>query len=167
MKIFLIGFMGSGKTTVGRQLAMQTGFSFVDTDRLVEMENGMSVAEIFAQHGEAKFREMECNILLGLQKREYTVISTGGGMPCHNDNMSLMLASGKVVYLKTSPQELFRRLLRSRKERPLVKGKTENELLQYITEQLSKREPFYSRAEIILDSESFSMEEFLQILNIS
>ena len=166
MKIFLIGFMGSGKTTIGRRLAQITGFDFVDTDRFIEMQQGMTIAEIFAQHGEVAFREMERNILLDLQKCEYAVVSTGGGMPCHADHMDMMLASGKVVYLKTSPQALSRRLIRSYIERPLITGKTEAELQQYVVDQLAKREPVYHRAHIEVQTESFSMEKLLQSLNL-
>jgi len=164
MKIFLIGYMGSGKTTIGKRLAWQTGFDFVDTDSFIEMQQGMTISEIFAQKGEAAFREMEHKALLDLQIREFTVTSTGGGLPCHNDNMDLMLACGKVVYLKTSPQELARRLFRSHKERPLIKGKTKYELQQYIAEQLAVRETFYNRANAVLDTEKYSMEEVLNLV---
>jgi shikimate kinase len=159
MKIFLTGFMGSGKTTIGRRLAQQTGFNFVDSDRFIEMQQGMTVAEIFAQRGEAAFREMERNLLLELQPNDSLVVSTGGGMPCHNDNMDLMLASGKVIYLKTSPQELARRLLPSRDERPLIREKNEAELLHYIIEQLTVREHFYNRADSVMQTEEYSMDE--------
>ena len=166
MKIFLIGFMGSGKTTIGRRLVERIGFDFVDTDRFIEMQQGMTVSEIFARRGEAAFREMERGILLELQKTEYAVVSTGGGMPCYGNNMDVMLESGKVVYLKTSPQALARRLFRSHSERPLIKGKTEKELQQYIIEKLAEREPFYNRAHIIIQTENFSMEGLLQALNL-
>jgi len=166
MKIFLIGFMGSGKTTIGRRLAQITGFDFVDTDRFIEMQQGMTITEIFARQGETAFREMERNILLDLQRREYAVVSTGGGLPCRGDNMDLMLAGGKVVYLKTSPQALTRRLIRSRTERPLIKGKTEEELLQYVMNQLSEREPAYNRAHLMVQTENYSMDKLLQSLNL-
>ena len=166
MKIFLVGFMGSGKTTIGKRLAEQIGFDFVDTDQIIEMRQGITVAEIFAQRGEHAFREMERNILLEMQELDYAVVSTGGGMPCYGDNMNIMLSGGKVTYLKTSPQTLARRLLHSHNERPLIKGKTENELHQYIAEKLAEREPFYSRAHIIVQTENFSMEKLLQSLNL-
>jgi shikimate kinase len=165
MKIFLIGFMGSGKTTIGRRLAERIGFDFVDTDRFIEMRQGLTISEIFARNGEDVFRKMERDILLELQKLDYAVISTGGGLPCHGDNMNLMLASGKVVYLKTSPQALTRRLLRSRTERPLIKGKTEKELQQYVIEKLAEREPYYHRAHIVQPTENFSIEDILKILS--
>ena len=166
MKIFLIGFMGSGKTTIGRRLVERIGFDFVDTDSFIEMQQGSTVSEIFARFGEVAFREMERCILQEIQKLEYAVVSTGGGMPCFGDNMDVMLASGKVVYLKTSPQALTRRLLRSRIERPLIKGKTEKELEQFIVEKLAEREPFYNRAHIIVQTEHFSMENLLHSLNL-
>jgi len=164
MKIFLVGFMGSGKTTIGRRLSGQIGFDFVDTDRLIEKRHGITVSEIFAQHGEVAFREMEHNILMEIQKLDYTVVATGGGMPCHYDNMDVMRSGGKVVYLKTSPKTLSRRLLLSRAIRPLIEGKKETELHQYIVEKLNEREPFYSRAHFVVPTESFSMEEFLRML---
>ena len=166
MKIFLIGFMGSGKTTIGRCLAEQIGFDFVDTDHFIEIQQGMTVSEVFARYGEAVFREMEHNILLEIQKLDKVVVSTGGGMPCYSNNMDIMRSCGKVVYLKTSPQALTQRLLHLQNERPLIKGKTEKELQQYIVEKLSEREPFYSHAQIIVQTENFSMEELLQSLNL-
>jgi len=166
MKIFLIGFMGSGKTTIGRRLAQITGFDFADTDSLIEIEQGMTIAEIFEQQGEAAFREMERKILMDLQNREYSVVSTGGGMPCYGDNMDVMLAVGKVVYLKTSLQTLARRLIRSYTDRPLIKGKKEEELQSYILKQLTEREPVYNRAHIVVQTDFFSMETLLQSLNM-
>jgi len=170
MKIFIIGFMGCGKTTIGRLLAKCMNYSFVDTDRFIEMWQDLTVAEIFARHGEAAFREMERNILLYLQNCESVVISTGGGMPCHGNNMNIMSGfdtantNNKVVYLKVSPQTLVQRLIHSYTERPLIKGKTETELLQYIKEQLAIREQFYNRADIVMQTEKYTIEEILQIL---
>ena len=166
MKIFLIGFMGSGKTTIGKRLAERIGFDFVDTDRFIEMQQGMTVSEVFARYGETAFREMEYNILLEIQKLDHVVVSTGGGMPCYGNHMDIMRSCGKLVYLKTSPQALTRRLLRSHNERPLIKEKTEEELQRYIVEKLSEREPFYSRAQIVVQTENFSLEELLQELNM-
>jgi len=167
MKIFLIGFMGSGKTTIGNCLARQTGFDFADTDQIIERQQGMTVSELFARHGETAFRRMEHDILLEIQNLDNLVVSTGGGMPCYHNNMDIMLSCGKVAYLKTSPQSLTRRLLCLQNERPLIKGKTEKELQQYIVEKLSERESFYSRAQIVVQTEDFSIEELLQALNLN
>jgi len=153
MKIFLIGFMGCGKTTIGKQLAQDTGFDFVDTDRLIEKQQGLTISEIFEQHGEAYFRELERKMLLFLQSwNSSIVVATGGGMPCCGDNIDVMLACGKVAYLKTSPQKLAKRLIISQSERPLIKGKTETELKKYISEQLAIREKFYNRANITIET---------------
>ena len=166
MKIFLIGFMGSGKSTIGRRLAGVLGFDFVDTDRFIEMQYGATITKIFEQHGEDAFRQMERDVLQKMLQHEFAVISTGGGMPCQDDNMDMMLASGKVIYLKTFPQTLSRRLLNSHTNRPLIKGKTEKELQQYINEKLTEREPVYNRAHIVVQTEIFSMEELLQSLGL-
>jgi shikimate kinase len=166
MKIFLIGFMGSGKSTIGRHLAEVLGYEFVDTDHFIEIQHDTTVSQIFEQHGESVFRKMEHDALQKLHQHEFSVISTGGGMPCHDNNMDIMLAGGKVVYLKTSPQTLASRILHSRTERPLVKGKTEKELQQYIIEKLTEREPFYNLAHVIVQTENFSMEELLQSLGL-
>ena len=166
MKIFLVGFMGSGKTTIGKRLAEPIGYDFVDTDNLIEIQSDMAVSDIFANHGEVAFRNMERDVLLELQKRDYTVVSTGGGMPCFNNNMDMMLTNGKVVYLKTSPQALARRLQYSHTERPLIKEKSQEELQHYITEKLAEREIHYSRAHIVVQTETFSMDELLQSLRL-
>ena len=165
MKIFLVGFMGSGKTTIGRLISQKLDFNFVDTDRHIEMQQSLTVAEIFLQHGEAVFRKMEHEMLLYLLNCDSAVIATGGGMPCYNDNMNIMLSVGKVVYLKTSPQELAKRLILSNTERPLIKGKTENELLHYITAQLSKREHYYNCADVTIQTEKNSIEDILKLVN--
>ena len=166
MKIFLVGFMGSGKTTIGRRLAEVLGFDFVDTDRFIEMQHNTTVDQIFAQQGETAFRKMENDLLQELQQRDVAVISTGGGMPCHSDNMDIMLAGGKVVYLKTSPQALAHRILHAQNERPLIKGKTETELYQFIVEKLEERETFYNRAHIVVQTEFLLIEELLQSLHL-
>ncbi len=166
MKIFLVGFMGSGKTTIGKRLAAPIGFEFIDTDRVIEEKYGMTVGQIFADRGEMDFRQIEHHTLHELLPLDYTVIATGGGMPCHHDNMDTMLSNGKVVYLKTSPQALAKRLMRSWTERPLIKGKSEKELQQYIEEKLAEREPCYCRAHIIIDTEYLSTEKLLQSLHL-
>ncbi|MDR0714848.1 MAG: AAA family ATPase [Bacteroidales bacterium] len=166
MKIFLTGFMGSGKSTIGRQISEVIGFDFLDTDLLIEREQGKTIAEIFDAGGEAAFRQLEHDLLVSLLPRDFAVISTGGGMPCFHHNMDLMLNSGKVVYLKTHPQTLAGRLIRSQTERPLIRDKTAEELQAYITARLQEREPFYRRAEIIVQTENFSLNQLLRSLNL-
>jgi shikimate kinase len=166
MRIFLTGFMGSGKTTVGRRMAEVIGFDFVDTDLLIEQEQGMSVSAIFATFGEDAFRQMEHDTLQSLLQRDFLIVSTGGGMPCFHNNMDLMLANGKVVYLQATAAELTRRLFHSHTERPLVKGKSQKELQEYVAAKLAEREPVYQQAEITVSTEHFSLGQLLQSLKL-
>jgi shikimate kinase len=148
--IYIIGFMGSGKTTIGRELALRLGWSFVDLDNKIEEHTGMSIPEIFSQNGEEYFREKERTLLQNLKNLTHTVISTGGGAPCHHDNMSLMLGTGLTIYLKLSTDELMSRLAGSRGDRPLIMDLDNENLKIFIEEKLTGREKCYERAEIII-----------------
>jgi len=149
--IYIIGFMGSGKTTAGKKLASLLGWTFIDLDRKIEEEAKMTIPEIFSQHGEAWFRQAESDILKGLGSEAGAVISTGGGAPCHADNMSFMLGTGLTIYLRLSPAQLVSRLSNAREERPLIKGMKGEELLGFITAKLAEREKWYTQAELIID----------------
>lgn len=150
--IFLIGFMGSGKTTLGKKVAQKTGYSFVDLDELIVREIGMSINDYFEKHGEASFREIERETLHRLGETSNTIIATGGGTPCHLDNMEWMNQHGKTIYIKLSPKALLSRLSQKETEsRPLLKGKSNEELLTFITEKLEERNPFYHQAKIVFD----------------
>ena len=150
-RIFLIGFMGSGKSTLGAQLARLVGYQFIDMDHMIEETAEMSIPEIFNEHGEEVFRKWEYDILHELCRREKLVISTGGGAPCHSNMMDLMNTHGTTIYLKLSPEALKTRLIQSSAERPLIMGKSEPELLDFIKSLLEKRELFYKRAAHIVD----------------
>jgi len=150
-RIFLIGFMGSGKTTLGKRLANLSGYSFADMDQIIEQKAGVAIPEIFRVRGEEVFRKWERDILEELSNREQLVISTGGGAPCHGNMMDLMNQCGLTVYLSLPPEILKDRLLGSRTERPLIRGKNAEELLEYIRVTLQKREPYYRRARLIVD----------------
>ena len=139
-RIILVGYMGSGKTTVGRQLAMALGLSFYDLDWYIEMRYRRSVAQIFRESGEEGFRQLE-NI----------VLSCGGGTPCFFDNMSYMNSLAETVYLKARPDVLAAHLRMGKVVRPLIQGKNEEELLAYIEDSLRQREPYYSQARHTLD----------------
>ena len=163
-RIFLIGFMGSGKSTLGAQLARRLDYQFMDMDQLIEETSELSVPEIFHEHGEAVFRKWEHDILLELCRRDKLVVSTGGGAPCHSRNMDLMNAHGCTIYLKLAPKALQDRLMRSSTERPLIKGKTETELLAFITKLLEKREKFYKQASHVVDGLSLRSEDLAKLL---
>jgi shikimate kinase len=150
-KIFLIGFMGSGKSTAGKKLASHFGWSFVDLDEKIEILTGMKIPEIFSEKGELWFRETEALILHDLKDEIDTVISTGGGTPCFGDNMDFMLDSGLTVYLRLTPEQLEKRLTDSTSDRPLIKNVSKKKLKSFIVKKLDEREPYYSRAAIIID----------------
>lgn len=167
LRIFLIGFMGSGKSTLGAQLARRLDYTFMDMDHLIEETAEMSIPEIFKEHGEEVFRKWEHDILQELCRREKLVISTGGGAPCHSALMDLMNAHGTTIYLKLSPEALLSRLIKSRTERPLIKGKSEAELLEFIKTLLAKREAFYSQATHIVDGLDIKAEALSKLLQDS
>lgn len=165
MIVFLIGFMGSGKSTTGRKLAGRLGYAFVDTDKVITGEVGMSVNEIFDRLGEEKFREQETRLLKELVKRDRVVVSTGGGLPCHSNNMDLILQYGRSVYLRVSPLQLHSRLYSRKHKRPLIRDLSEEELKSFIERTLGEREDYYNRAEIIVKGISTDLDELVNLLS--
>ena len=146
-RIFLIGYMGSGKTTVGQLLATQLGYGFIDMDNRIEGKLFKSVSQIFTELGEDQFRMLERQCLHEVAEFDHVVISTGGGVPCFFDNMEYMNKQGVTVYLKLSSADLAERLeLSHANKRPLLADRKGEELLHFISEGLAKREPFYSQA---------------------
>ena len=150
-RVILIGYMGSGKTTVGKALSKETGMMFYDLDWYIESRMHKSVSQIFAEKGEEGFRKIEYNMLHEVAEFEDVIISCGGGTPCFFDNMDYLNQQGEVVYLKASPETLYKHLLMAKIERPLLKDKSADELIAYITEHLKQREPFYEKARHTLD----------------
>ena len=150
-RIILIGYMGSGKTTVGKALSKETGMMFYDLDWYIESRMRKSVSQIFAEKGEDGFRKIEYNMLHEVAEFEDVIISCGGGTPCFFDNMDYLNQQGDVVYLKATPETLYKHLLMAKVERPLLKDKSPEELIAYITEHLKERAPFYEKARHILD----------------
>lgn len=150
-RIILIGYMGSGKTTVGRALAKDVGLSFYDLDWYIESRMRKKVSDIFAERGEAGFREIERNMLHEVAEFEDVIISCGGGTPCFFDNIDYLNQQGQVVWLRCEPEVLRKHLLMGKGDRPLLKGKSPEELIDYIREQLAYREQFYSKARYVLD----------------
>ncbi|NVO03809.1 MAG: shikimate kinase, partial [Bacteroidetes bacterium] len=135
MRIFLIGFMGCGKSSFGKRLANKLGLSFVDLDIEIETSKGRSVSEIFALEGEKVFRCYETETLIQNTEKDNLIISTGGGTPCFNENMDLINSKGISIYLKMSSESLLHRLVNSKKERPLIKSMTYFELKKFISDK--------------------------------
>ena len=150
-RIVLVGYMGSGKTTVGKALSKETGMMFYDLDWYIENRMHTTVSKLFTERGEEAFRKIEYNMLHEVAEFEDVIISCGGGTPCFFDNMDYLNQQGDVVYLKASPDTLYKHLLMAKVERPLLKGKGPEELIAYITEHLKERAPFYEKARYTLD----------------
>ena len=146
-RIFLTGYMGSGKTTLGRALAAEIGIPFIDLDHYIEKRYCRTIAQLFAEKGEDGFREIERRMLHEVGEFENVIISTGGGTPCFFDNIEYMNAQGTTVYLDVPVERLHIRLCIARSKRPLIKDKNDEELMAFITEQLAKRAPHYCKAQ--------------------
>lgn len=160
-RIFLIGYMGTGKTTLGKALASRLQYDFVDLDWYIENKIQQSISEYFSVNGEVSFRDLENASLQELLTKERVVIATGGGAPCFLNNMSLMLAHGVVVYLEASYEVLFRRLRNAKDQRPIIKNKSEEELQKFIIYSLSQRKVYYEKAQYKINSDNLETEEQL------
>jgi shikimate kinase len=158
--------MGVGKTSKGRKLSKRLGIRFADMDFLIEEQEGMSVSDIFNTKGEEWFRKKETEVLHQLgDLMEDIVISTGGGVPCFNNNMEYINSTGISVYLKMSPEALVNRLNRSRKPvRPLIEGKTNEQLLEFINQKLKERETYYLQCKLVLSAENLKIKDLLTII---
>ena len=148
-RVFLMGFMGAGKTTLGKALAKDLGVSFIDLDQYIERRYMKSVSQIFATKGEKGFREIESRLLREVGEFDDVIVSCGGSTPLIGDNMDYMLANGQTVYLKCDNETLLRRLKVARSQRPLIASKTDEELAAFIESETSRREPGYMKAQYI------------------
>lgn len=164
MLIFLIGYMGSGKTTAGKKLAQALGYEFVDVDDLIELKEGKTIAQLFDAEGEDCFREIEKQVLQATFNKNNAVISTGGGAPCFFDNMEQMNKHGKTIYIELEPRVLAERLKNEKNERPLIKNKTDEKLLSFIEATLAKRNPYYKKAQKIVEGANLTVDDLLTIL---
>jgi len=149
-KIFLIGFMGSGKSYWGKKWAQQYGYYFYDLDEVIEKKQGKTIATIFEKDGEDFFRATEAAALMKFGSKDNCMIACGGGTACYANNMQWMNENGITVYLQASPQYIYDRVLEETEKRPLIKKVSRAELLFFIEQKLKEREPFYSQAKITL-----------------
>ena len=150
-RIVLIGYMGAGKTTVGRMLAKDMGLMFYDLDWYITSRMRRTVAQIFEESGEEGFRRIERNMLHEVAEFENVVISCGGGTPCFFDNMDYLNLQSETVYLKATPEVLYAHLKMGKSVRPLLLNKTPEEVEAFVKQQLQQREPYYSKAKHVLD----------------
>ena len=153
-RFFLTGFMGAGKTSIGKALSVKMQCSFVDLDHFIERRYHKTIRQIFDEKGEDAFREIEYKALREVAEFEDVVVSTGGGTPCFYRNMTFMNEKGTTIYLKVSNGELVRRIKLSLSTRPLLKDFTDERLSRFVEETISSRSAFYEQAKIIFQSEN-------------
>ena len=161
MKVYLVGYMGSGKSTIGRLLAEQLKLDFIDFDRFIEQEEGKTIAHIFDSTGEDKFRELEHSYLKKILPTENAIISLGGGTPCFHNNMDLITGNGISVYLEMDVDTLVQRLSKARNKRPLIRGLNETELKLFIEANLEKRRPLYQKSAYTIQGQDRSPDEIV------
>ncbi len=158
VNLALIGFMGTGKTSVGRHVAEQLGFEFLDTDEMIQSRTGRSIADIFAKDGEPAFRELERQVVQELSAREKTVIATGGGLPTNPENLAALKSFALVICLWASPGKIWERV-RNQSHRPLLHDADPQ---QKIRDLLAAREPFYKQADVLINTDLRSVREAAQ-----
>ncbi len=164
MRIYLLGFMGCGKSSLGRRLARKLEYPFLDIDNEVERILGQEIPDIFRTKGETAFREAERQVLHSTATVQKAVIATGGGTPCYSDNMDFMLENGATVYLKMSPISLAHRLEHARRKRPLIENLKGDKLLSFIKSKLSEREEYYLRSGCIIKGESAKPDQIISLV---
>ena len=165
MRIFIIGYMGAGKSTIGKRLASRLSIPFVDIDDAFERKYRYSIPRFFDQFGEDRFRDLEHHCMKeNINENDDAVISTGGGTPCYHNNMGLMQNHGLTVYLKMHPKSLAHRLTQARRLRPVIMDIKNNNMQEFVETQLSERELFYDQANVIVKGENLDLEELLRHL---
>ena len=162
--IFLVGYMASGKSSLGRALAEQLGCEFIDLDQYIEQQEKTTIPSLFETRGEKAFRLLERQAIIDLAGRQNVVVATGGGAACYSDNMTLMNGAGITIYLKVEPEELWRRLSQpeAQASRPLISALSREALREKIASMLSLREPYYLQAQLIVPCDNAPKEESLQ-----
>lgn len=165
-KIFLIGYMGCGKSSLGRKLAKAGGMEFMDMDSIIEQREGASISDIFHYQGEEYFREVERALIEELGAAEGSmVISTGGGAPAWENNMECMNSLGATIYLRRTAQQIASRLsLHGRQKRPKLRGLNDEELVAFMTTNMAEREPFYAKAQYCVDCAECSDAELIELI---
>ena len=164
MRIYLLGYMFSGKTTVGRKLATELGYQWLDLDQVFECTFHTTIPIFFKKYGEEAFRKLEQKLLHSTADLDNVVVSTGGGTPCHFDNMQWINKQGKSVYFDVTVETLLRRAAQSKKPRPILAGMTEEERGLYVRQQLSQRLPYYQKAQIIFPADQPDIDQLIELI---
>jgi shikimate kinase len=158
MRIYLLGYMGSGKSTIGRMLATSLGISWIDLDDEFELRYKIAIADFFSKYGEKAFRELEQKLLAEFSLVNDIVVSTGGGSPCFYNNMNLILNTGYAIYLEADPALILSRIELSSRKRPLFQQMNEDDLTKNIEQHLESRKPFYEKANLVVNARNPNIE---------
>ncbi|MDB4656222.1 shikimate kinase [Flavobacteriales bacterium] len=167
MKVFLLGYMASGKTTAAKKLAKKLDVEFVDLDKEVVRSEGMSIPEIFKIKGELGFRKLERRELRKWINKDNYVMACGGGTPCYFESMDEMNAAGVTIYLQMTAKAVVDRVQTAKEERPILKGLSEDKMLKKVAFQIEKRDPFYTRAEWTINGVNLDIDELVGMVNHS
>lgn len=168
MIYYLIGYMGSGKSTLGRKLANKLGCPFFDTDRMIEERFNLPEFEIFEKYGEDLYHKTEVEVLRSLATHESAVVSCGGGLAGYKDNMSLIQQTGKSIYIKMAPKSLANRLFNARKKRAQIQPYLDcvETLEEFVTEQLKTQEPYFEKSSYSIKGESLHVDDLVQLIKL-
>lgn len=166
-RVYLIGFMGAGKTTIGKYVARDMGWKYLDMDHIFEQEQGCTISQYFAEKGEASFRKEETKLLSRIAEMDNVIVSTGGGTPCSDENINIMRNSGTVIYINVEPEILRDRLSSAKAHRPLLANKTDEELLDFIKGKLAERDSFYRQAQLIVDGDKLPFSSYKFLIEMS
>lgn len=164
MRIYLVGYMGAGKSTTSKRLANKLGWEAYDTDRLFEARYKISINDFFHKYDADLYRKLETQILHDTLQYDNAVIATGGGTACFNDNMAWMNQHGFTVFLKVSPQSAVSRLSQSKVKRPILIDKTQEELAEFIMKNYAERLPYYEQAQLIFKGEDCDVEQLATLI---
>ncbi len=165
MKVFIVGYMYSGKTTVGKKLASRLKYKFIDTDMAFMEKFKISVVDFFSKYDENLFRKLEHELLKEILITKNVIISTGGGTPCFYDNMSLIKNHGISMYLKMSLESILYRMKESKKKRPVLQKLEKGKLKNFIKNQLSEREKYYNQADYVVKGENADIKMILKLIS--
>ena len=165
-RIYIVGYMGAGKTTAARRLANHLGWEVVDTDAMFEEKYKISVCDFFNKYDEPLYRKLESEVLKSTADLENVVVSTGGGTACYFDNMEWMNQHGLTVFLRISQKAVVDRLVHAKRKRPLAEGKTEAELTEFVNRHYTSRLPFYEQAKITVKAEDLDLENLIKQIEI-
>ena len=163
-RIYLVGYMGAGKSTAAKRLANRLGWDVADTDELFEAKYRISVCDFFHKYDEALYRKLESEVLKSTESIDNVVVATGGGTACYFDNMEWMNQHGLTVFLKISEKAVVDRLLHAKRKRPLAVGKSEQELTEFVRIHYTERLPFYEQARITARSEDLDLDTLMQTI---